>query len=79
MTEQEQKDLDKLKEESNKIRQTAFSAMRDALRYDAEMLKAVGHKTNEGAAISHFKYAQQQIDKLTKEYLKKYPDERGSK
>jgi hypothetical protein len=67
-------DLQKMKDECSKIRDCAFSAMRDCLRMTTEQLKDSGSKSNEQAAINHFKYAQSQIDKLHKAYIAKYPD-----
>lgn len=75
MTPEEQSDLDRLKVESDAIRARAFNAMNNALRLTPEELKNTGYKTNEAAAIGHYKYAESMIQALIKEHLKKYPDE----
>jgi hypothetical protein len=75
MSQSESQDLEKLKTECNEIRKSAFSAMRDALRYSPEMLKSSGYKSNEAALVGMFKYYQSKIDTLIKEHLRKYPDE----
>lgn len=74
MTEQEKQDLETLHAEQNKIRERAFWSMRDALRYDATMLKVCGAKSNEECLMHRFKYALDELDRLLKAHLKKYPD-----
>ncbi len=74
MTEQEEKDLAEMQKKCDKIRETAFWAMRDYLRMTPEELQNTGYATSEAAVVSYFKHAQAQIDKLVTAHLKKYPD-----
>jgi hypothetical protein len=71
---QELKDLTILQEELNRLRSSAFHAVKDALRMSPEELRHSGHKTNEAAAIGFYKYYAKEIEKLTVAHLKKYPD-----
>ena len=66
--------LARMLEECNLIRKNGFFAMRDALRYSPEMLKNCGYRTNEEAVVKLFKYYQEQLDKVTRNFLRKYPD-----
>lgn len=74
MNEQEQLDLSEPNKKCDSIRKNAFFGMRDCLRMSAEELKHSGSKTNEAATISMYKNCEAEIQKLTKEHLKKYPD-----
>jgi hypothetical protein len=74
METQEQIDLKILEKECSEIRKRAFSSINNILRLKPDELKNTGYKTNESAAIGHFKYRQQKIEKLYLDYFKKYPD-----
>ncbi len=74
MTQEEEQDLQKHRREACEIMQSAFSAMRSCLRMSPEELETTGYKTKEAAVVGHYKFAQSKLDKLTKEYLAKYPD-----
>ena len=67
-------DLAKLHRDCDEVRKTAFFGMRHSLRLSAEELKHTGSKSQELAAISAYRHAEKEIDKLTQAYLKKYPD-----
>lgn len=74
MTEQEQADLNKLREEQYNIMESAFSAMRDILRYSDSELRNTGHKTTGEALEYQYRHSQIRLDKLQRDYLRKYPD-----
>lgn len=74
MSEQEYKDLEEMKD---KVKQKKISAMDYAisvLRYTETDLKHSGHKTVEGMLRYIVQDCQKTCDKLTKDYIKKYPD-----
>lgn len=79
MNAQEKLDLETLNAECDKIRKSAFNAMRNSLRMTESELRNTGYKSANDAAIGHFKFAEQKIEKLTKDFLKKYPDEKVSR
>ena len=74
MSIQEQQDLEKFKAERAQIQDDTFRAMRDIIRSSETDLKTRGYKTREQGVISTYKFAQERIDKLFAEYLRKYPD-----
>lgn len=71
---QEARDLAEMHRKIAEVMKTAFFGMRHSLRLTDEELKHTGSKTKEAAALGSYDYAQKQIDKLTKEHLRKYPD-----
>lgn len=74
MTEQEKIDSDILKAKVNELKINCFEYMIQQSRFDANMLKCCGHKTIQDAVMYSLNSTKQQIDKLFKEYFKKYPD-----
>lgn len=70
----QEKDLEKLQAALNEEARSAMDAMRIMAEEDAESLKASGHKTNEGAVFSTFKYYRKRMDDLVKAHIRKYPD-----
>lgn len=74
MTDQENKDLEELHKEINKLMVSAFSGMRHSDRMNQEELKNSGYKTTNDTVVGMYKYYQKQIDDLTKAHIKKYPD-----
>lgn len=51
-----------------------YSAMQMIYRMDEQELRNTGNKTHEAAMMNQFKYSKGKVDKLTKEYRKKYLD-----
>ena len=74
MTEQEKVDSDILKAKVNELKISCFEYMEQQSRFDATMLKCCGHKTIQDAVMYSLNSTKQQIDKLLKEYFRKYPD-----
>lgn len=72
--EQQALDLAFFKEARSQMQDSAFSRMREILRWKDDMLKASGYKTREDAIVGAYKYSQERIDKLLAAFLKKYPD-----
>jgi len=75
MTENETIDAKKLNEKCDAIRKSAFSQMLNITRMKPEDIKHTGYKTKEDAFIGIFKRSQREIDKLTDEFFKAYPDD----
>ena len=71
---QEKIDLENFKIKRSNIQNKTFNAIRNALRMNESDLRNSGFKTIESAAIGHYKYAANEIEKLEKEFFKKYPD-----
>lgn len=76
MSEQEQIDLDAMKAEIQKVKIQGFDNMVSYLRMPLEQLPATGHKTIAAAIQWTLELYKKQIDKLTNDFIKKYPDER---
>lgn len=74
MTDQERQDLDKLHVEVKSLKVQAFDTCKSYIRMQPEELKHTGHKSIEAAVLSTMKYYDDKCIKLTKEYIKKYPD-----
>lgn len=74
ISQQEQADLDKLKEEQHKTRDLAFMMFRDILRMDETQLRSIGQKTVEGALTNNVKAYLKILDRLVADHIKKYPD-----
>lgn len=68
-------ELKLLKIKADDIRRQAFNSIKNSLRLSLDELKHTGYKTKEQAAIGAFEFAYKKIQKITKEYLEKYPDE----
>ena len=77
MTEQEQQDLEVLKKKTQELKLTTWDVLRHILRASPSELITYGYrdKTNAEAMKAAFKLQLDRADKLTREYLKKYPDE----
>jgi len=76
MTEQESKDLEVLKAKQVDRKLSTYDYMRAILRYNETDLKHSGYsgKTIAQALESVMRNAEKDIEKLHKEYIKKYPD-----
>lgn len=75
LSEQEQKDLDAMKAEVARKKELFFDMCRTFDRASTEQLATMGYHNGPAEAMrSAFKGFQAHIDKLHKEYFKKYPD-----
>jgi hypothetical protein len=72
----EQEALDEAKAKASEKRESAFSFMRELDRMDAASLASCGYRnlTNAEAVHRAFKRAQDEIDKIFKDFVKKFPD-----
>lgn len=75
MTEQETKDLEVLKAKQREIKINAFDYFVTLARMDETQLMHSGHRKGNAQAIadSLVRY-QKDLEKLVKEYIRKYPD-----
>ena len=74
MSDVEFKDLEEMKDKVNQRKINAIDYSISVLRYDENDLRACGHKTIEGMIRYIVENCKKDIDKLNKEYIRKYPD-----
>lgn len=76
MTSQERDDLEKLRDDVSRIRQTAFSDLGylDTATAQALTQQGYGDKTNAEAMQDRFRYYVKQVQKRQAEHVRKYPD-----
>lgn len=74
MSEQEYKDLEDMKDKVNEIKVNRMEYAISVLRYTDTDLKHSGYKTVEQALKSIVESTKRDIDKLNKNYIRKYPD-----
>lgn len=74
MDEAEKRATEEFVAASNKLRADGFKELVYISRLTPEELTHTGHKTLESALLSQIKYNLKQLEKLEKEFLKKYPD-----
>jgi ABC-type oligopeptide transport system ATPase subunit len=77
MTEQEKTDLEFLRKEIDRIKKNTFDYLRTLDRATPEELTYSGYRnmTNAEAMRKAYQNAVESIDKLTREHVRKYPDE----
>lgn len=67
-------DLALMHAKSDEIRRSAFMAIASTARMDPEQLPHTGYKTVAAAVVGTFQYYAKQLDKVLKDYLRRYPD-----
>jgi hypothetical protein len=76
MNEQEQKDIEILKAAIQDVQNTCFRLLTSLNSYDRKSLDMAGYngKSNAEAMQLAFRDQQKRIEKLNREFLRKYPD-----
>ena len=77
MSEAEQCDLLKLKTDIEREKHITWDYCKLLLRMDATQLLYAGHRNGNAQAVADtMKRSVERVEKLNKDYIKKYPDER---